>query len=46
VLLEPIDAEFDVDAWFAKIDEFLDEPFPADGRQQSAMPPEPRLFTE
>src|SRR6202035_824800 len=46
VLLEPIEAEFDVDAWFAKIDEYLDEPFMADGRQQPAMPPERKLFDE
>jgi antitoxin VapB len=46
VLLEPIDAEFDVEAWFAKIDEYLDEPFMIDGRQQPAMPPERKLFAE
>jgi hypothetical protein len=23
----PVDAPFDVKAWFAKLDEFLDEPF-------------------
>jgi antitoxin VapB len=46
VLLEPIDAEFDLAAWFAKIDEYLDEPFMIEGRQQPAMPPERTLFTE
>ena len=38
VLLEPIDQAFDVKAWFAKLDEYLDEPFMPDGRQQPAMP--------
>jgi antitoxin VapB len=32
VLLEPVETPFDVKAWFAKIDEYLDEPFMADGR--------------
>jgi antitoxin VapB len=27
LLLEPIEAPFDVDAWFAKLDEYLDEDF-------------------
>jgi hypothetical protein len=43
VLLEPNDAEFDVRAWFAKIDEYLDEPFMTNGRRQPAMPPERKL---
>ena len=44
--VEPIDAIFDVKAWFAKIDEYLDEPFMPDGRQQpSALPPR-ELFDE
>jgi antitoxin VapB len=30
VLLEPIGASFDVKAWFAKLDEYLDEPFMPD----------------
>jgi antitoxin VapB len=46
VLLEPIDAEFDLAAWFAKIDEYLDEPFIVDGRQQPPMPPQVKLFNE
>ena len=46
VLLEPIDASFDVKAWFAKIDEYLDEPFMVDGRQQPPMPPQRKLFNE
>ena len=32
VLLEPIEAPFDVKAWFAKLDEYLDEPFMPEGR--------------
>jgi antitoxin VapB len=46
VLLEPIDNSFDVRAWFSKLDEYLDEPFMPDGRQQPAMPPGRRLFDE
>jgi antitoxin VapB len=38
VLLEPIETPFDVKAWFAKMDEYLDEPFMLDGRQQPSMP--------
>ena len=38
VLLEPIDAPLDVKAWFAKLNEYLDEPFMADGRKQPPMP--------
>ena len=43
VLLEPIGAPFDVKAWFAKLDEYLDEPFMPEGRQQPANP-SPRSF--
>jgi antitoxin VapB len=46
VLLEPIDVPYDVKAWFAKIDEYLDEPFMVDGRQQPPMPPQRKLFNE
>jgi antitoxin VapB len=46
VLLEPIDVPYDVKAWFAKIDEYLDEPFIVDGRQQPPMPPPVKLFDE
>jgi antitoxin VapB len=46
VLLEPIDTPFDVKAWFAKIDEYLDEPFMVDGRQQPPMPPQRKFFNE
>jgi hypothetical protein len=46
VLLEHIETPFDVKAWFAKIDEYLDEPFMVDGRQQPPMPPQVKLFNE
>ncbi len=46
VLLEPIDTPFDVKAWFARIDEYLDEPFMLDGRQQPRMPPQREFFDE
>jgi len=46
VLLEPIDVPFDVKAWFGKLDEYLDEPFMQDGRQQPSMPAAQRIFDE
>jgi antitoxin VapB len=46
VLLEPIDARFDVKAWFDKLDEYRDEPFTDEGRQQPAMPPARQIFDE
>jgi antitoxin VapB len=46
VLLEPLDAPFDVGAWFAKLDEYLAEPFMPDGRQQPSMPAPRKLFDE
>ena len=46
VLLEPINAPFDVKAWFATIDEYHDEPFMPDGRRQSPMPPARKIFDE
>jgi len=46
VLLEPIDEPFDVKAWFCKLDEYLDEPFMGDGRQQPAMPPARKIFDQ
>jgi antitoxin VapB len=46
VLLEPIDAPFDVKAWFAKLDEYLDVPFMPEGRQQPEMPPADKIFDE
>jgi antitoxin VapB len=44
VLLEPIDVPFDVKAWFGKLDEYLDEPFMRDGRQQPPMPRAGKIF--
>jgi antitoxin VapB len=46
VLLEPIGAPFDVKAWFAKLDEYLDDPFMPEGRQQPANPPPRDFFRE
>jgi antitoxin VapB len=46
VLLEPMETPFDVKAWFAKIDEYLDEPFMVHGRQQPALPPRRKFFDE
>jgi antitoxin VapB len=46
VLLEPIGTPFDVKAWFAKLDEYLDEPFMPEGRQQPPMPAERKTFDE
>ncbi len=36
ILLEPIMA--DIDAWFAELDRFADEPFMPEGRNQPPMP--------
>ncbi len=44
VLLEPI--EPDVKAWLVKLDEYRDEPFMPEGRQQPAMPVPDKLFDE
>jgi antitoxin VapB len=46
VLLEPVDVGFDVQAWFDKLDEYLDEPFMAEGRQQPPLPPARKIFDE
>jgi antitoxin VapB len=46
VLLEPMDEPFDTHAWFAKLDEYLDEPFMPEGRQQPPMPPPRKVFDE
>jgi antitoxin VapB len=43
VLLEPIDVPCDVKAWFAKLDDYLDEPFMVDGRPPP-MPSQRKLF--
>lgn len=37
---------FDVAAWFATLDQYLDEPFMPDGRQQPTMPPPRIVFDE
>jgi antitoxin VapB len=39
LLLEPIDEVFDVKGWFTKLDEYLDEPFMPEGRQQPPSDP-------
>jgi antitoxin VapB len=44
VLLEPLDTPFDAEAWLAKLDQYLDEPFMPEGRQQPLMPPPRKLF--
>ena len=36
VVLEPL--ELDIDAWWAKLDSYRDEPFMPEGRQQPPMP--------
>ena len=38
VLLEPM--EFDVKAWFARLDKYGDVPFMPEGREQPEMPPD------
>jgi hypothetical protein len=37
---------FDVQAWFDKLDEYLDEPFMTGGREQPPMPPPRKIFDE
>lgn len=44
VLLEPIEESFDVDAWWAKLDEYLDMPFMPEGRKQPPMPVDDRKY--
>jgi len=39
-----LNSPVDVTAWFAKLDEYLDEPFMPDGRRQPPMPPPRKLF--
>jgi antitoxin VapB len=46
VLLEPIGIPFDVKGWLAKLDEYRDEPFMPEGRQQPAMPAPRKVFEE
>ncbi len=44
VLLEPIDGPFDTAAWFAKLDDYLDEPFLPKGGISPSCPPPRRVF--
>ena len=44
VLLEPL--QFDVKAWFARLDSYGDVPFMPEGREQPPMPPDEELFDE
>jgi antitoxin VapB len=46
VLLEPVGEPFDVDAWFARLDEYRDMPFMAEGREQPPMPPPRKIFDD
>ena len=46
VLLEPTEVPFDVKAWLAKLDEYRDEPFMPEGRQQPPNPPPRKVFEE
>ena len=45
VLLEPVGEAFDLDAWWAKLDEYLDVPFLPEGRpEQPPMPVDDRKY--
>ena len=46
VLLEPVGIPFDVKAWLAKLDEYRDEPFMPEGRQQPPIPSPRKVFEE
>ena len=46
VLLEPMGVPFDVQAWLAKLDEYRDEPFMPERRQQPDMPAPRKVFEE
>jgi antitoxin VapB len=42
LLLEPFEQDFDLEAWFARLDQFQDIEFMEDGRNQPPMPePDP-----
>jgi hypothetical protein len=41
-----MEAALDLQAWFDKLDEYLDEPFMASGREQPPMPPSRNIFDE
>jgi antitoxin VapB len=42
VLLEPIEPAFDMEAWWAKLDQYNDIPFMPQGREQPPMPVDDR----
>jgi len=44
--MELIDGPFDVKAWFDKLDEYLDDPFMPEGREQPPLPPARKFFDE
>ncbi len=44
VVLEPIGEPFDMDAWWAKLDEYRDVPFMPEGREQPPMPVDNRKY--
>jgi antitoxin VapB len=44
VVLEPVDEEFDVEAWFRALDAYRDIPFMEDGRNQPPMPVDNRKY--
>jgi hypothetical protein len=44
VLPEPMVEPVDASAWFAKLDQYLDEPFMPEGRCQPLMPPPRKPF--
>lgn len=46
VILEPIGEPFDVDAWFAKLDEYRDTPFMPEGREPPPLPAPRKIFDE
>jgi antitoxin VapB len=43
-LPEPMVERVDVAPWFAKLDEYLEEPFMPEGRRQPLMPPPRKPF--
>ena len=44
VLLEPIEQPIDIDAWLAKLADYRNTPFMAEGRRQPRMPPPRKIF--
>jgi antitoxin VapB len=45
VVLEPIGAPFDIDAWFAALDKYAHIPFMERGREQPPMPEDDDALT-